>query len=63
MSTHVSDQRNRLIIALHNTWSRVVYAKRLGLVTALRHRHRFQRWSGARNLLCWCGGVKLSRGV
>lgn len=56
---HISDQHNRLIIAVHNAWCRLVYAKRIGILVALKHRHRFQRWTGAHNLLCWCGGVKV----
>jgi len=55
---HISDQDNRLVIALHNAWSRVLYFVKIGAVPALKHRHRFQRWTGSRNLLCWCGGVK-----
>lgn len=27
---HISDQQNGLIIALHNAWCRIVYAKRIG---------------------------------
>jgi hypothetical protein len=56
---HISEQNNKVIIALHNLWCRVLYTKRIGIIPALRHRHRFQRWTGAQNLLCWCGGVKI----
>lgn len=59
MSTHISEQRNGFVIALHNAWSRVIYAKRIGVIPALEHRHVFKRWTGAHNLLCWCGGVRL----
>lgn len=58
---HISVQSNGLVIRFHNAWSRVLYACRIGLIPALKHRHRFQRWTGAHNLLCWCGGVKLNR--
>lgn len=58
---HISEQDNKLVIAFNNAWSRVLYAVKIGVIPALKHRHRFQRWTGARNLLCWCGGVKLRR--
>lgn len=58
MSTHISEQPSRLVIRLHNAWCRIIYAKRLGAITALKHRHVFKRWTGARNLLCWCGAVE-----
>lgn len=57
---HISEQQNRFVIALHNVWSRIVCAKRIGLGFALKHRCRFQRWCCSRNLLCWCGGVKIA---
>lgn len=56
---HISEQDSGVIIALNNAWSRVLYIWRIGIIPALKHRHRFQRWTGARNLLCWCGSVKL----
>ena len=56
---HISDQRNELVIGLHNAWCRVRYVYRIGLVPALCHRHVFKRWTGAHNLLCWCGSVKV----
>jgi len=56
---YISDQRNSLVVSLHNAWCRVRYVYRVGLIPALHHRHVFNHWTGARNLLCWCGGVKV----
>lgn len=55
---HISDEGNGFVIALHNAWCRLLYMKRIGVITALKHRHVFQRWTGAHNLLCWCGSVR-----
>lgn len=56
---HISSQRSHFKIALHNAWSRVLYVIKIGVIPGLAHRHTFKQWTGARNLLCWCGGVKL----
>lgn len=57
---HISDQDSKLVVVLNNMWSRVLYIKRIGIMPALEHRCHFQRWTGARNLLCWCGSVKIA---
>jgi hypothetical protein len=54
---HISESTNFLRLAIFNARCRLNYIWRLGWAGVV-HRHIFKRWTGASNLLCWCGAVR-----